>query len=159
MQPQYKYSYRRTLPHFQKTNRTIFVTFSSDKRWILPEIARKAALDCIVHENGASAELHAAVVMPNHVHLLLTPLLGPEQWPFPLAEIMRRIKGRSARKINLLLSRSGRVWQEESFDHVLRSNDSLAQKAEYICQNPVRAGLAEAESQYPWLWKGNLPVI
>ena len=52
MQDQYKYAYRRTLPHFQKANRAVFVTFSSDKRWVLPETARQAALNCFLSENG-----------------------------------------------------------------------------------------------------------
>ena len=158
MQTHYKYIYRRTLPHMQKMYRAIFVTFSTDKRRILPAAARLAALDCFVLENGDSAELHVAVVMPNHAHLLLTPVVKDRQ-PFPLAEIMRRLKGRSARNINLLLNRTGRVWQEESFDQVLRSNESLAQKADYICQNPVRAGLVQTAAEYPWLWRGLLPII
>jgi putative transposase len=53
---------------------------------------------------------------------------------------MKAIKGRAARLINLALQRSGPVWQEEFFDHVLRSNDSLVDRVDYVCQNPVRAG-------------------
>jgi putative transposase len=74
-------------------------------------------------------------------------------------EIMHAIKGVSARKINLLLTRRGPVWREEFFDHVLRSNDSLAEKVDYVCQNPVRAGLIDSEDDYRWLWKGPVPVI
>ena len=76
-----------------------------------------------------------------------------------LPQIMHAIKGASARKINLLLDRHDPVWQEEFFDHVLRSNDSLEGKADYICQNPVRAGLVKIESEYRWLWRGSLPII
>jgi hypothetical protein len=46
----------------------------------------------------------------------------------------------------------GAVWQEESFDHVLRSNESFEQKLEYIRQNPVRAGLVSRPEEYRWLW-------
>ena len=97
--------------------------------------------------------------MPDHVHLLLTPLLKADRSPYSLPEIMHAIKGTSARRINLLLTRTGPVWQEEFFDHVLRSNESLAEKSHYICQNPVRAGLVRNESEYSWLWRGKLPVI
>ena len=41
---------------------------------------------------------------------------------------------------------------EESFDHVLRSQDSLEEKLEYLRQNPVRRGLARRPEDYPWLW-------
>jgi len=90
---------------------------------------------------------------------LLSPLRNVDGWNFSLPQIMHAIKGVSARKINLLLNRHGPVWQEEFFDHVLRSNDSLAEKADYICQNPVRAGLVEAEGKYRWLWRGILPIL
>ena len=44
------------------------------------------------------------------------------------------------------------MWQEESFDHVVRSNESLENKIEYIRQNPVRRGLVKSPEEYPWLW-------
>ena len=50
------------------------------------------------------------------------------------------------------MNTSGPVWQEESFDHVLRSQESLEQKLEYIQQNPVRRGLVEKPEDYRWLW-------
>jgi REP-associated tyrosine transposase len=81
--------------------------------------------------------LHTVIVIPDHAHLLLSPLRDVEGWNFSLPQIMHAIKGASARKINVLLGRSGPVWQEEFFDHVLRSNESLAKKVDYICQNPV----------------------
>jgi REP element-mobilizing transposase RayT len=72
---------------------------------------------------------------------------------------MHAIKGASARKINVLLGRSGAMWQEEFFDHVLRSNDSLAAKVDYIYQNRVRAGLVKVEGEYRWLWRGAIPLL
>ncbi|MGH9581133.1 MAG: hypothetical protein ACRD2R_09070 [Terriglobales bacterium] len=65
----------------------------------------------------------------------------------------------SARAVNRALNRMGRVWQEESFDHVLRSNESLSEKVDYVCQNPVRAGLVTAPELYPWLWRGKIPEL
>jgi hypothetical protein len=50
------------------------------------------------------------------------------------------------------MERSGPVWQDESFDHVLRSDESLKQKLEYIRQNPVRQGLVKKSEDYKWLW-------
>ena len=61
-------------------------------------------------------------------HLLFTALRNEEGWLVSLPQIMRLIKGRSANFVNKLLDRQGRVWQEESFDHVLRSNESLSEK-------------------------------
>jgi len=90
--------------------------------------------------------------MPEHVHLLFTPLQDGEGWPHALPAILKLIKGVSARSVNRLLDRSGPVWQEESFDHVLRSTESFAEKLEYIRQNPVRRGLVERPEDYRWLW-------
>ncbi len=69
-----------------------------------------------------------------------------------LAEIMQSIKGTSAHKINRLLNRSGQVWQRESFDRVLRREESIHAKVEYMVQNPVRAGLVHNAIEYRWLW-------
>jgi REP-associated tyrosine transposase len=138
MQP--KYQYRRRLPHIQKDNRPVFVTFTTDHRWILAPIARDAVLESCLQPNGDKFDLHAAVIMPDHVHLIFTCLRRSDGWIFSLPEIIHAVKGASARKINVLLGRRGPVWQEEFFDHVLRSNDSLAEKVDYVCQNPVRSG-------------------
>ena len=90
--------------------------------------------------------------MPDHVHLLLTPLTDELGWPYPLPRIMKLIKGTSARSVNQLLATAGPVWQEESFDHVLRSDENFADTVEYIRQNPVRKGLVARAEDYPWLW-------
>src|SRR5713101_6637564 len=140
-----KYCYRRTLPHILKDNRPVFVTFGTFKRWELPAKARQLVLECCLREHTMTIDLHAVVVMPTHAHLLFTPLRNAEGWLVSLPEVMRLIKGRSAHFINRLLNRHGPVWQEESFDHVLRSNESLSEKVNYICQNPVRARLVDGE--------------
>jgi len=154
-----KYSYRRTLPHILKDNRPVFITFGTFKRRELPTEARQLVLDCCLRERGATIDLHALVVMPTHVHLLFTALRNAEGWLVSLPQVMRLIKGRSAHFLNQLLDRRGPVWQEESFDHVLRSNESLSEKVNYICQNPVRAGLVGREVDYRWLWRGEVPVL
>jgi REP element-mobilizing transposase RayT len=96
--------------------------------------------------------------MPDHVHLLLTPLQDIDGWSIGLPAILKLIKGASARSLNKLLGVSGPVWQEESFDHVLRSEDSLEEKLEYIRQNPVRRGLVKKPEDYSWLWIEKYPT-
>jgi REP element-mobilizing transposase RayT len=150
--PAPRYQYRRRLPHFQKSDTPLFITFCAGGPLLLPGEARDLVLNHCLRERGARVDLFAAVVMPDHVHLLLTALRGPNGWPFPLVEVMQSLKGATAHRINRLLCRSGPVWQEESFDHVLRSDESLKAKCEYIRQNPVRAGLIERPEDYRWLW-------
>ena len=72
---------------------------------------------------------------------------------FPLPEILKAIKGASSPAINRRLLTHEPVWQEESFDHVQRSSESLDAKIDYVLQNPVRAGLVRLASEYPWSWR------
>ena len=67
-----------------------------------------------------------------------------------MAEILDAIKGASAHLINRSLHRHGCVWQEEYFDHVLRSSEALDPKVGYILDNPVRRGLVETPDQWQW---------
>jgi putative transposase len=106
-------------------------------------------------ENGTRANLHGAVVMPDHVHIVLTPAYEGNSF-FSVAEIMQSIKSASAHKINRFMSRSGQVWQRESFDRVLRREESVPAKVEYMIQNPVRAGLVRTAAEYRWLWVPNM---
>ena len=145
--------YRRQLPHLQRDDKPHFVTFCSYKRWILPEEARTIVLQSCLHDNVTMFDLKVAVVMPDHVHMIFTPMVNqPTMEIYSLAEIMDAIKGSSAHRINKALQRNGRVWQTESFDHVLRSSENLDAKINYILENPVRQGLVRSSSEYQWLW-------
>ncbi len=146
------YDYRRRLPHYQKFDRALFVTFRKRTREPLSPAARSLVLQHCLRGNNRTMHLHAVVIMPDHVHLLLTPTRNAEGWPFPLNHILKLIKGPAARSVNVLNMSSGALWQDESFDHVLRSNESFDQKLEYIRQNPVRGGLAKRPEEYEWLW-------
>jgi len=146
--------YRRQLPHLQRDDKPHFLTFCTDRRWILPDLARSIVLDCCLHDKGTKIEIQVVVVMPDHVHMIFTPLINQQAMEaYSLAKITDAIKGASAHKINRAMQRQGRVWQPESFDHVLRSSESLQQKVEYLLQNPVRQGLVQQWEDYPWTWQ------
>ena len=148
---QRKYGYRRNLPHYQKDNRILFITYSTWHRWRLPEVAKDIALESCRRAHGRKYSLYAAVVMPDHVHLICAPLMD-ENGSISIPEITRAIKSESAHRINNVLARIGRVWQDESFDHILRGDESLRKKVGYILENPVRAGLVASPCEYRWLW-------
>ena len=147
-----KYEYRRMLPHYQKAGRVVFITFCKATRIPFTPEARDAILHHCLHDTGKRYDLYAAVVMPDHVHLLLMPLRDEKGWPYSLPVILKLLKGTSARSVNKLSASRGPVWQEESFDHVLRSQESFEEKLEYLRQNPVRRGLATKPEDYKWLW-------
>jgi len=147
-----RYEYRRRFPHYPRDDRPLFVTFRTLKTLELSPEARFIALQHCLHDDRRRIHLHAAVIMPDHVHLLFTALRDADGWTFALPEILRAIKGSSARNINKLWGRSGPVWQDESFDHALRGDESLRETVEYIRQNPVRRGLVRNPEGYQWLW-------
>ena len=66
---------------------------------------------------------------------------------------MAAIKARSAHEINRSGSTLGQGWQREYFDRIMRLDEDIRRKAEYICENPVRAGLVERVDDYPWIWR------
>jgi REP element-mobilizing transposase RayT len=145
--------YRRNLPHLQRDNKPHFLTFCTHQRWVLPETARDVVLECCLHDNATKIDIAAVVVMPDHVHMIFTPLVNElASEVYSLGEIMDAIKGASAHKINRQIGRTGKVWQTESFDHVLRSSENLDEKVQYILDNTVRKGLALAWREYRWLW-------
>jgi len=113
------YEYRRKLPHYQKFDRAIFVTFCKRTQEPLSPAARSLVLQHCLKGNNRTMHLHAAVIMPEHAHLLLTPMRNADGWPFPLKDILKLIKGPAARSVNLLNRTCGALWQDESFDHVL----------------------------------------
>jgi REP element-mobilizing transposase RayT len=92
-----KYDCRRRLRHFQNPGAALFVTFCKLIREPFSEAARDVILGHCIHDHGRRFDLHAAVVMPDHVHLLLTPLSDNKGWPYPLSAILKSIKGTSAR--------------------------------------------------------------
>ena len=133
--------YRRDLPHLQRDYKPHFLTFCSWQRWVLPASARSLVLECCLHDCGIKIDLEVSVVMPDHVHLIFVPLVNETaQEMYSLAEITQGIKGASAHKINKALKRNGTVWQDESFDRVLRSSENLDAKVRYVAENPVRRG-------------------
>jgi putative transposase len=140
------------LPHYQWLNKVYFLTFCTHARHVLTPGSRSIVLETCLCGHRKLFQLHAVVVMPDHVHLLLTPLTD-EEGLISIPEIMQAIKGASAHRINKYLGRKGRVWQEESFDRAIRKVENVRGKIEYILGNPVRAGLVKNPVEYRWLWK------
>ena len=89
--------------------------------------------------------------MPEHVHLLFSLQYSPDRDPIPIYRMLGDIKGVSAHRINKVLKRSGRVWQEESFDRATRP-DEFDYYIDYIINNPVKRGLVKDAKDYRWLW-------
>jgi len=133
---------RRNLPHWTLNGSTYFVTFRM-MRGNLSEEERRLVLGHLVSGNSKFYQLAAAVVMPDHVHLLLRPL--PE---YELPRIMKGLKGACARKINRRRNTSGSIWQDESWDRLVRDAAEFDEKLQYMADNPVKAELVKEIEEY-----------
>ena len=135
---------KRHLPHWTLKGSTYFVTFRA-KQAELTIGEQRLVLEQIKEGNHRYYDLIAAVVMPDHVHIVLTP-----KAEYSLSNIMKGIKGVSAHKINVKRKTSGSIWQDESFDRIIRDEDELNEKIAYMFHNPLKKGLTED----PWSYHG-----
>jgi REP element-mobilizing transposase RayT len=95
---------------------------------------------CLRHFDGQRYALGSYVVMPNHVHVLVRPL-GEHS----LSEITQGWKSVSAHTFKKLGLSDGVVWQDESFDHIVRDGQQLERFGRYIAENPVKARLKDSD--------------
>ena len=94
----------------------------------------------LLHFDGDRYDLLDYVIMPNHVHVLVSPKEGHS-----LSRILHSWKRFTAREINKQLGTTGQFWQHESFDHLVRGAGSLEGFVRYIRENPGKANLKPGE--------------
>lgn len=119
--------------------------------WLRHRPMRDIVSNALHHFDGSQYELGSYVIMPNHVHVIIRPL-QPED--YPLEKILQSRKARSSSQINIALGRVGTLWQDESFDRIIRDEEHLWRCLQYIGSNPRRAGLLESQwtRWVPPLW-------
>jgi REP element-mobilizing transposase RayT len=101
--------------------------------------------ETLLKDDGKSYRLSSWVVMPNHVHLLLTRFEEET-----LADIMQVFKSVTSHKANKALRRSGQFWMPEYFDRYIRNAKHYRKTVEYIENNPVKARLCARPEDYPF---------
>jgi putative transposase len=89
--------------------------------------------------DGKEYKLICYCIMPNHIHLVFELIEGNKE----ISKIMQSIKRISARKCNLFLNRTGKFWQDESYDRLVRDDKELYFIIQYVLMNPVSAGLVK----------------
>jgi len=100
--------------------------------------------NALLFHDRTKYRLAAWVVMPNHVHLLCTPI------GHSLGQIMHSLKSFTSSEANKLLNRAGRFWQKEYFDRYIRNARHYAKIVAYIESNPVKANLCKRASDWPF---------
>ena len=102
-----------------------------------PELS-ELTLAALKHFDGERYDLHSAVIMPNHVHVLFSPREGHK-----LSDILHTWKSFTAKEINKKINGEGSFWQTEYYDRLIRSQKHFDRVIDYISENPQKAGLAE----------------
>ena len=141
--------YRGYLPHFDGGEIAQFVTFriADGVRGELlsdPRLA-KVVEGTLLHFDEEGYRLHAWVIMPNHVHVLLTPRRDNR-----VSDVVHSWKSFTSKRANRILSKSGQSWQEDYFDRYIRDQSHFDATLEYIDQNPVKADLCRNPQDSPF---------
>jgi len=127
-----------------------FVTFATRDRGSIPSLPRaQVAVERYGHRGigNFSVAFGRYVIMPDHVHLFVrgAPNFTLSSWIGGLKRAMS------------VAVKSPRLWQPGFFDHILRSDESYAEKWNYVRDNPVRVGLVETADDWPY--HGEIVVI
>ncbi|HLA09915.1 MAG TPA: transposase [Pyrinomonadaceae bacterium] len=95
--------------------------------------------------DGVRYRLHAWVVMPNHLHLLMTRFDE-----FEIKNLMQAFKSYTAHQANKILGRKGEFWMDDYFDRWTRDERHFRATVRYIENNPVKAGLCAKPEEWPF---------
>ncbi|MEK6373662.1 MAG: transposase [Acidobacteriota bacterium] len=98
--------------------------------------AAKIVADAVTHFDEQRYRLFAWCVMPNHVHAVFSTKRS-------LAEVLHSWKSYTRTQINGLLHRTGKLWQDDYFDRLMRNEKQFRRAVDYVLNNPVKAGLMD----------------
>jgi putative transposase len=136
---------RPTREHATNAGHTYMITSATWGRRSLFQRDRSAKLfiDTLYRYRGSAYLLHEFVVMPDHIHVPLTPTTS-------LEKAVQFIKGGFSYRAKKELGSNMEVWQKGFSDHRIRDADDYLQHVLYIRQNPVRKRLCERPEAYPY---------
>jgi putative transposase len=134
------------LGRFSEADRSYLITTVTEGRvrWFA-EFAQACSMARLIASEGvwSGASLEAWVLMPDHVHVLMTLPPGSS-----LSTVVGRAFGRCAHAFNRRLGRRGALWQRGFHDRAIRTDENLRDAARYIIANPLRAGLVDDVGDY-----------
>ncbi|BAY88834.1 MULTISPECIES: REP-associated tyrosine transposase [unclassified Tolypothrix] len=145
--------FQRRLPHWELEGAIYFITFNTWEKLELSPEAREIVFNSCLFFDKNRYQLFVFVVMTNHVHLLIQPLLKSDNEFWSLSSIMNSIKSYSAKQIPKVMKHIGTVWQDERYDRIVRNDQEFQQYWQYIRENPVKEGLSSSPEDYPFFWQ------
>jgi putative transposase len=126
-------------PHFEIDGVIYFITtrLKQEGRFVTEREAEIVMNTILDSSTRKEMTLYAYVMMPNHMHILITPIIGG------ISRAMQLVKGRSSRQVN-----KGNFWQKGFFDFGILTEEEFREKFNYIHFNPVKCGLVEKAEDY-----------
>lgn len=119
----------------------------NEPHWLKQEPLAQLNMDAIHFYNGKRYQVLAFCIMANHIHLLVNLLPGAPV----LSKVMQDLKKYTAVQGNRILGRTGRFWETESYDHIVRDSE-FERILAYILNNPVKAGLVQDWEDWKWTY-------
>jgi REP element-mobilizing transposase RayT len=129
---------------YQLPNRSYFVSSATRHRTPLfrdRELAAIVVQNLLFYRRRGDYLLHAYVVMPDHIHALITPVNGS------ISDNMRNVKSYITKEIRERRGITGEIWPR-FHDRVIRNDQHFADAVAYIHSNPVRAGITRSPLEY-----------
>ncbi|MFA3783272.1 transposase [Melioribacteraceae bacterium 4301-Me] len=131
---------------------------SNGPKWLSIEEVAEIVREAIHYRDNKVYDLICYTIMPNHVHVIFTPLVKQERnivsqqttKNFVVTKILQELKKHTALECSKILGASGAFWQGESYDHMIRNENELLETISYVLNNPVKAGLVEKWEEWKW---------
>jgi REP element-mobilizing transposase RayT len=129
---------------------TALDTSNTDTKHLVNTKVAKMVVESLHFRDGKVYELLAYCIMPNHIHIVFTPLEESKDEYVSLSKIMHSLKLHTPHEANLILGRTGTFWQHENYDHFARDEKELERIIKYVLHNPVKANLAKEQTDWKW---------
>jgi len=132
--------------------------YKKGPHWLKNNEIAQLIIDSLFFNHKKKYHLLCYMVMSNHVHIVIKPLIEKKNTPYSLSVIMKDHKDFTAHEANKILHRNGQFWLHENYDHYVRNREELNRIIGYILDNPVKAGLVGdyQEWEYSWLNENEL---
>jgi len=148
--------HRRYFGHFD----SFLDCAQAGNKWLADDGVAGIVHEAISHRDGSVYDLLAFCIMPNHVHLVFSPVGRLAESPtmrdgvshYIVTDILSSLKKFTALRANRILNREGQFWQHESYDHVVRSEGELTRIIQYVAFNPVNTGLCKRWQDWKWTY-------
>jgi len=139
----------RNMPHIQNSGSTYACNSNTTPGKILSDPEKTTVFNAIVFLHEKHYDLFGVVVMPDHFHLVINPIMDAAGASVSLPRIFHSIKSFTSMKLSKV---NGVAWQDEHFDRIVRSEEEFYKQLRYLENNPLEAGLVSHPQEYKWLW-------